>query len=385
MSKKHEDVTRPIETGPKPIKTDQVSEKTMPVRIKRTSMEEAKSDHVPVPDTIIEIVESGKKKVRRGKWIWLGILLVFVITAIGAAIGYSLALNARISEETNQKLIIATTQFEIAIQDQKAGRLDMSMQRLKYILEVYPNYPGIDEKIKEVMVAIALINPATISQEATTQSTFVAVPTKDTKETSALLNQAQAQLAGSDWQGLLTTVNQLRDIDPEYEPIKVDGLLFYALRYNGVSEIKNGHLEVGLYYFAMAEQLAPIDKEAESFRTWAKMYLNAGSWYGLNWPNAIDGFYQIYTMVPNLMDSSGITAKMRYEQSLEGYGDFLETTNAWCDAVVQFEAANNVLSTQPLIDKLNLARGNCANPPALPTPTPEPPDLSTPTIVPTPF
>ncbi|KAF0110483.1 MAG: hypothetical protein FD147_1629 [Chloroflexi bacterium] len=372
MPKKNYETTQPT-------KIDSSSEETKPIQAHKNIFKApVKSDTTPTIESEEMVIEESKsKKTRRGKWVWLGILIMLLIAMAGSAIGYSSALKIRLAEETNKRLVLATTQFELALQDQQAGRLDMSLQRLKYILTIYSKYPGIDEKLKEVMLALALNQAAAPVTNSTAQPAITPVATRDTRATSVLLKQAQDQLAASDWHGLLISVNSLRDIDPKYEPIKVDGLLYYALRYNGVSKIQNGNLEVGLYYFAMAEQLAPIDTDAESYRTWAKMYLNAASWYGINWQKAANGFSQLVGLVPNLMDISGVTAKQRYAKSLEGNGDYLQATNAWCDAVSQYEASNGVLSNQGLVEKLIQARELCANPPATPTPTMEP-DISTP-------
>ena len=108
-----------------------------------------------------------------------------------------------------------------------------------------------------------------------------------------------------------------------------------ALRNNGIAKVKEGSLEVGIYYFSLAEQMAPIDNEAEcDYRIWARMYSNAGSYWQSQY--AASGCYlysELYPLVPNLVDASGITVRTRYAGALEGYGDYLQQTYMWCDAV----------------------------------------------------
>jgi hypothetical protein len=194
----------------------------------------------------------------------------------------------------------------------------------------------------------------------------------DTKSLSALLSQAQAQYNASDWGGLYTSVTSLRDVDPTYEAIKVDGLYYSALRNRGVSEIQAGNLEIGLYDFALAEDMAPIDKDADSYRQWAIMYLNAGSWWNVNWQNAVDQFASLYGMVPQLMDSSGITVTERYARALEGYGDSLQQALDWCNAVPQYVQAGTIFNIPGLNEKITQAQEYCAAPPPTPTPTVDP-------------
>ena len=126
----------------------------------------------------------------------------------------------------------------------------------------------------------------------------------------------------------------------------------------------------------MAEQLAPIDKDAASYRTWAELYLNAGSWWDNNWGNAVAGFSQLYDMGLSLQDSSHITVKQRFARALEAYGDYLQATFAWCDAVPQYEKAMGIVISQTLTDKLTQARELCANPPPTPTPTLSPDEMN---------
>jgi tetratricopeptide (TPR) repeat protein len=337
------------------------------------------------------LTESEPTRRKHGSWVWIGILIMLVIVAIGTGIGYKMAIDIRMREGLNQRLIVATTQFELAINDEKNGNLDVARQRLEYILEIYPTYPGLDKKLTDVMLAIALTQgPSQLTTPApneTASTSVTVVPTKDTKNLSILLNQAQAQLSGKDWPGLLATVLSMRDLDPFFESMKVDGLYYMALRNNGIAKIKEGSLEVGIFYFSLAEQMAPIDNEADGYRQWAKMYSNAGSYWQSNMQMAATLFAELYPLVPNLVDASGITVRTRYAKALEGYGDYLQQTYLWCDAVPQYESSIGVIPSDALSAKLTQARDYCSNPPATPTPviTPTPTlDPSIPTPIPPP-
>jgi tetratricopeptide (TPR) repeat protein len=341
----------------------------------------------PVTQDIEEIPEEDPhpvKKKRRGMWILLGIVGMLIIGAIGSGTGYLMAVELRKNAELNERLTLAATQFELALNDEKNENYNAARQRLEYILQIYPEYPGLDEKLKDVMLAIALNQGSTqLSTPApgeTIEPVSTPLPTTNSKNLSVLFNQAKAQLAASDWPGLLATVLSLRDIDPSYESVKVDGMYYYALRYNGISKVKQGSLEVGVYYFSLAEEMAPIDTEAESYRIWARMYNNAASNWNINMLAAATQFSELYALVPNLIDASGITVKSRYAGALEGYGDYLQQTLAWCDAVVQYETSATIVWSDRMVEKLATARELCANPPPTPTPTMGPP---TPTPLPT--
>lgn len=332
----------------------------------------------PKIEPVNEDIETpqGKPRKRYGAWVWIGILGMLIIAAIGSGIGYKMALDLRNREELSQKLTLATTQFELALNDEKSGNLDLARQRLEYILKIYPTYPGLDEKLRDVMLAIALtkgpLDLTTPVPNETATTPVAVVPTVDTKNLNILFNQAQAQASAKDWTGLLATVLNMRNLDPFYQAVKVDGLYYLALRNNGIAKITKGSLEVGLYYFSLAEQFAPIDNDAESYRVWARLYDNAGSYWQVNMQQAALLFSELYAWVPNLTDVSGITVRSRYAGALEGYGDYLQQTFAWCDAVPQYEAAMGIKSSEALNTKLTQAREFCANPPATPTPTIDP-------------
>ena len=382
------DPTKPVRTGrkifkdnPEPETTQPVStagvEKTIPVKTRTKKVKPA--EEPVVSDEIIAEEDSdlsaavGKpKKVRHWGWFWLGILAMLIIAAIGAGAGYLSAMKIRMAEETNQRLEIATTQYVMAEQDQQSGNLDMARQRLEYILTIYPEYPGLDTKLAEVMVAISLANPQTTTPQTPAETAAAPVPTKDTGQVSVLFNQAQNQYAASDWTGLLNTVNQMRNIDPTYKPVEVDGFYYYALRYNGISKIQSGHLEVGLYYFAMAEQIAPLDVDVESWRNFARMYLIAGSWFGADWAKSAELFYSVSQNVPNMIDTSGYNAKQRYGLSLAGIGDNYMLALDYCNAANQYKSAKEVYAEEELEAKITQADEYCANPPATPTPTIDP-------------
>ncbi len=309
-----------------------------------------------------------KVKPRRTRWILLGILGVLLLTIAGSAIGYGLAIQKRIAAQEEERYVAATTQYELALVDQKNGKLATARNRLEYVLTIYPEFPGADQKLAEILTAIA-----TSSQPVVVTPTPVPitpVPIVDTGAVEDLFKNAQAQYANQEWDNLIVTVHAIRDVDPTYEAMKVDDMFYAALRNAGINQIKQGNLEVGLYDFSQAEQMGPIDQDAESYRTWATMYITGASWWGLNWEKVIIYFSQLNNMVPDMIDYSGMSVRMRYADALTNWGDQLVATGDFCGAVQKYEASNQVTNSQSIIDKLNQARSDCENNPTTPTPNP---------------
>ena len=88
---------------------------------------------------------------------------------------------------------------------------------------------------------------------------------------------AQQLVATSDWANALTELDQLRKKYPSFNTSQVDGMYYYALRNYGVDLIqKQGKLENGIYELTLAERFAPLDKDANSLRDGARLYLGRG-------------------------------------------------------------------------------------------------------------
>ena len=327
------------------------------------------------PDAHNESAEVPEKP-RRGKWIMLGVLIMLLITMAGAGAGYVMGMRTRQIEQENKVLIQATTQFELGQVDLREGRLDTAQDRFEYVLSIYPDFPGIDEKLVEVGLAIAQAENAVIVStpelEPTPYAAITPIPTKNTRSVTLLFNQASEQMLGQDWDGLFGTLSAMREIDPEYKAVKVDGMLYMALRNRGIRQIQAGQLEPGMYSFAVASQIAPIDADAESYRSWARLYLNAGSHWGIDWYKAVEGFAYLYPLVPQLRDSSGITVTQRYSRALIGYGDTLQLNSDYCGAVPIYSQAAGIYADPTLSGKIAQAEEFCANPPVVPTPTLDP-------------
>jgi tetratricopeptide (TPR) repeat protein len=250
------------------------------------------------------------------------------------------------------------------LQNIAAGNLDLAKRRLEYVIQIYPSFPGAANKLAEVMVSIAQTNQS-VSNSNTVP---VVVATLDTRNQSTIFAQAQQQLASEDWQNLYVTVNALRNVDPTYEALKVDGMYYLALRNVGIANIKAGNLEMGIYQFAVAEQIAPIDADAVNWRQYAVMYIDGEANWGVNWQVAVNNFSILYQSLPYFSDFNGVTSKDRYANSLVGLGDTLETTYNWCDAATNYGESMGIMTIAGVSDKLSQAQEYCKNPPATPTP-----------------
>lgn len=282
-------------------------------------------------------------KPRRGRWIWLGILVLVLGIAGGGLFGYSSGIRARKAAELNQVTTVTTTQYELALADITDGRLKMAQQRIEYVLSVDPSYPGAADKLAEVMILLAQeLTPTPVPSPTVS-------PTPDLRGVEEIYNQAVEQVKNKQWASAFDTLQALRNEDANYKSVDVDGLYYVVLRYRGVEMILNeGNLEGGIYDLTLAEKFAPIDSDADSYRTWARYYLNGASYWGIDWGQVVSIFSEIYPAFPNLRDGSGMTATERYRVATGKYGDQLMQQNEFCKAKDMYQLSLN-LSPDSLI------------------------------------
>ena len=316
------------------------------------------------------------------RWAWmigLSLAALLLVAAASALGGYFSGIDRRTSFESTQVAGKVEEQFQLGLQDLDAKRYDLARQRFEYVINLNPNYPGVTEKL--ALVLLALNTTATPTGIATpTQS-----PTPDMRGAEELYSNAQVLLADGKWNEAIDTLLRLRKNEPDYQAIKVDSMLYIALRNRGVDRIlKEGDLEGGTYDLALAEKFGPLDIEASNMRIWSDLYVTGASFWGLDWAQAVYYFGQLLAIAPNIRDNTNLTATERFRLASIKYGDFLAANGDFCGAEQQYQAAFNIGSdpaVQPTADwaaQLCQEGGKPGKPKKTPEPTP-PGEVPTPT------
>jgi len=257
-----------------------------------------------------------------------------LIASVGAWGGYRAGISQRINQESTQISGQVKEQFDLGVQDRIAGRYEAARQRLEFVIQHDPGYPGVTDQLAAVLLALNTTATATRAPLPTL------IPTLDTRSSDELFSQARSFLEKQDWSGAIDALLVLRKNDPSYQTVKVDTMFYVALRNRGVHEILNdGDLEAGTYDLALAERFGPLDVEASNYRTWANIYVTGVSFWGLDWEQSVSYFYQLLQIAPNLRDLSNITATERFITATVRYGDFLAQNDKWCLAIEQYKIA----------------------------------------------
>lgn len=325
----------------------------------------------PPVDLQDEVEQTPEKKKGRFKIYLLGLLIILVGGGLGALFGYRAGLNLRLQAEQDQKVMVATQQYQMGLLDMEAGRYETAKKRFEFVINSVPDFPGAADQLAKAMLQVSLALTPTPVPSPTIE------PTPDLRGEEEMFANIQTAMVNQDWNGAIAHIEALRTLNLEYRAVDVDGMYYISLRFLGVQKILNeGELEVGIYNLTLAERFAPLDVEAKNYRDWARQYIAAASFWKIDWPRVIDYFAQIYPALPNLRDSSGLTASERYRQALVGYGDQLVMESKYCDAQVQYEAALAFMNVADVQTKLASAAEMCASssqteepPPTTPTAT----------------
>jgi tetratricopeptide (TPR) repeat protein len=214
----------------------------------------------------IPVTEPARR--RRFPLIWaiLGALLLSIIA--GSVAGYYVGKDRFAQNRQNTLFAFDMEQFQLAGSEVAAGKFSVAMQRLDAILKNEPDFPGAAE-LREKALAGMNATPTPLPTE-----TPVPSPTPDAPRAEQLLAQARQQFVDRQYPEMIRTLLTIKVEIPDFQPERVDGLIWAALRYNGVHLIKEtNRLTEGMYYLALAANYAPLDREAENQIAFARNFL----------------------------------------------------------------------------------------------------------------
>ena len=335
-----------------------------------------------------ETKASKPRKKRGGKWVWLGILVFVLLIAAGVFFGYRNGVQRRI---TNEKMILMDQiafQLEWTYKDIDAGRYENAKSRLDFIIDKYPEFPGIADLMAQVIGKMNELTPTPTQILIATPEPGVTV-TPDLRGAEEKFAQLTQQIANQEWNQAVQTVQSLKESNFDYRAIEVDGLYFIALRNRGIQRIWAGELEQGMYDLSVAAEMGALDSQAAGAESWGTTYLTGASYWDVNWPGAVEIFGQLYAQSPYFSDSTGMTTAERYRVALYRLGDVYAAQGDYCTASSYYNQSLAVGGNLDIQVTATAYAEACANPVTTPAPpqdvTPTPPaptDNPQPTIDP---
>ncbi len=291
---------------------------------------------------------------RRLTFISLAIVaLVLLVLAGSAFAGYQAGLSQRDTQARATQSADLALQYALAQVDVTAGRYEVAQARFEYILQLDPHYRDTGQKLADVRALMAVTPSPT---PAPVTATPIPQPTATQSHVAAdLFTQAQTQYAASNWAGVIETLSQLRGVDPTYQAVKANGMLYVAYRNQGVALIAGPDIESGMFDLDKAQAIGPLDSEALNYRAWGRLYLAAQSFWGLNWQQAMEILQQLYVIAPYFHD----TGAMLYTATVS-YADQLAHSGDTCGAAKHYAEAQALKADVKIAEALSTAEASCA-------------------------
>jgi hypothetical protein len=321
----------------------------------------------PMPDAIPPAIEDLAKKPRKPlRWIIVigGILLTIALGAGGGYFGYRSAQAAKTLAYSESVTQLATEQFMLALKAQGEGHLELAVRHVEYVIQLDPNFPGAQDKLAELMLAVAISKTPT-PVITIIIPTITPSPTPDFRGEDEIFNNAKSLMENKEWVQTLQVLDTLRDKNLSYRAVEVDGMYYLALRHRGLLKINSGELEGGIYDLALVERFGPLDIDAQGVRTWARLYLSGSRYWGVRWDKVVEAFTEIYPYFPNMHDSSGFTATERFRIASVKYGDQLSAAGQFCEALKQYQNAQGIINDAAVEPTVTTVYNKCF--PATPT------------------
>lgn len=261
------------------------------------------------------------------------VMALFLIAVIGGLLGYLSGQQQVSRVETAEARAYLEEQYRLGVEDLQTGQIELARQRFEYIINKDESFQAAIDRYIEI-IEIQYLTSVPLPPTATITPT----PTLDFRPIEELWAQAQALMAIQQWDQALGILAAIRQVNPTFKIIEVDGLIYIGLRNRGLDKIRSrGELEEGLYDFTLAENFAPLDLEANNFRTWARYYL-MGNGFWEAYPETAAYYYGLAASgAPSLKDASGMTAFYRYWVSLKHQAEIYIKEEEWCAASQQYQ------------------------------------------------
>ena len=327
----------------------------------RSDQAEQTADDTRVAQTVTNSEASHPVQPRRRRLFYALIIYIVAMLLVG---GLAFLQGRNIHTETQNASISQALfeQFELGLADLEAGRYGFAKQRFEAIIRYDPTYPGAEDMLVEALV---FLNVPTITPTA------LPTATPDPSPPEQLLAQAEAAIADADWDTAINKLLALRGKDASFATVRVDGLMYIALRNRGMALIAQGFMEEGLYNLSLAGRFGPLDRDALFRETLAQQYLLANSYIGLNWARAAELFGALCEQGATLDSCPKFgDAAWRYGEQLWDAGDI-------CGAAEQFTASLEAWPNPDFDKEAEDAVEDCEKsrrppppPPETPTPTP---------------
>jgi tetratricopeptide (TPR) repeat protein len=305
-------------------------------------------------------IEGSPVKKRRW-WITVLVAILAITVFVGglAASAYAGIYDGERDRETRRATLIED-HYRAGIQALNDGRFERALAEFEYVLGVEGDHALAQQGVVEARARL-VVKPT---------------PTLEVAQSVAelLLDQAQASYEEENWVAAARTLTQLRALDPLYEQVSVEQMLFKSLYEAGQGYLAEEQLEVAISYLDQAIALQPLDADVILQRNLAIRYLDALTYWGVNWDLCIQRLEALHATAPNYRDVA-----QRIHRAYIEHGDDLAQRGEMCPAEIQYTRALRLYANARVEDK----RASVAQVCLIATPIPQ--DGAEPVLTPQPI
>ncbi|MGQ9493340.1 MAG: zinc-ribbon domain-containing protein [Anaerolineae bacterium] len=304
-------------------------------------------------EPILEEVEITEPEPRLGGCGWAMIAGMLAGCAILLILGLTLlGVYQGIQERTRLNRAAASEHYHKGLEYFIAENYELAREEFALTLQLDPKHSDAATKLAEV--------EAFLSKRPT--------PTSALRYQTAILlyNEARELYNKGNWEGVITKLEQVQALDPEYEAEQVSMLLVEAYYKVGLKLVEENRLEEAIRYFDRALQFRPTEQAIREQKNLASLYLAGLGYWGANWQEAIGVFYALYQLQPDYKDT-----RQRLYDAYVSYANVLSTKGEWCAARDQYDRALAMSFSEELKAKREAAAQSCAVA-SSPTSTPPP-------------
>ena len=299
----------------------------------------------------------------------LFLLLAFLLLFYGSIAywAWQSGEQLRVEQADQEQAAELQKQFTLAETDVEAGRLELAVYRLDWILAQDPAFEGAENLRTQAQGQLAAALTPTAAAVTLTPEVEETQMAEEQEENTA---EAEAQFAalqllvdGRQWATAITAIPEFQQDFPNYNRHETDTMLYEAYVAYGRGLLPGEQVALGVFYLEQARTLGDLTEEVEGEVTFAELYLEGIVFYDVNWSAFFYYFRELCLYAPLFHDSCDMLGK-----GLIRYGDQLAGQLDWCPAEGYYREAKGVLKTadELLPGKLEQAQANCL----LATPTP---------------
>lgn len=279
----------------------------------------------------------------RSRRVWRNLLLILValllfVGVMGASAYYGVYIGER--EREARREAVLEDHYQAGITALNDGRYERAVAEFEYVLAAEPDHALAAQGLAEARIRLEVKPTPTLEVAQSLAET--------------LLEEAKTSYAEEDWVATARTLTQLRALDPAHAQEPVEAMLFDSLYQAGLDYLEQDQLEVGISYLDQAIALRPLEADVVAQRNLAVRYLDALSYWGVDWELCIERFKALYATAPDYKD-----VPQRLYRAYVAYGDYSAEQGEMCPAEVQYSQALRLFADTRVEEKRASAAQTC--------------------------